>query len=248
LKRSPPLRDSTDTKPCRARAPCSSALSCNAADGSQGGGIFVNNTASGTSIRGCTIAGNSADAGGGVWSENNILAINRSVISGNTALTGDGGGIALQFSYLRLTSSTVRRNHADQGDGGGILLLNITAPSTILANTISANTAQFGGGLACRSCPEPVVMQNSTLSGNRAVFGGGGIYLQDNPAALRIQNSTVAFNRAGSSGGGIQVRSANNHPASADAVVSGLPTGMAVHGPKKDRPLELPGFRSRVGQ
>lgn len=180
-----------------------STVSANRAE-LDGGGICVTGT-SAALIRACTISGNIAGAGAGVLSESNPLTIDRSLISGNSALNGDGGGIVQQSGSLLMTSSTVSRNRADQGASGGIRLVNLLAGSTIRNSLISANSSGNGGGLSILDCSNSVTIQNSTISGNRAAAGGG-LSLTSNSAILIIQNSTIAFNEASIEGGGIRAR------------------------------------------
>jgi hypothetical protein len=178
-----------------------STVSGNHADQSQGGGVCLVD-ADPSRVVGCTITSNSAGAGGGVWSENNGLVVEGSVISGNTALTGDGGGIGKTSSALLKDTSTVSGNHADYGRGGGISFVGGAAGSTITACTLSGNTADFGGGLSLSACP--VTVRNSTISGNQAENFGGGIDVHN--TILAVSNSTIAFNRASglaARGGGI---------------------------------------------
>jgi parallel beta-helix repeat protein len=190
-----------------------STISGNHADQSQGGGIAIVD-ADPSRVVGCTITGNSAGAGGGVWSENNGLVVEGSVISGNTAMTGDGGGIGKASSALLMDTSTVSGNHADNGFGGGISFDSGDAGSTITACTMSGNTAKFGGGLSLADCS--VTLRNSTISGNQAGWSGGGIAVSN--SSLTVSNSTIAFNRAGTDpsamltgGGGITASAVTVH-------------------------------------
>jgi len=169
-----------------------STVSGNHADQSQGGGVCIVGATDLSTVRGCTITGNSAGAGGGVFSQSNPLAITRSVLSGNTALTGDGGGVAQTGSYLLMNGCTVSGNYAD--DHGGGISLDTTAASAITGSTISGNTAFQGGGVSIRTAAGSLTLSDSTISGNQAQSSGGGVY--ENSSALIVQNSTIAFNRA----------------------------------------------------
>ena len=64
----------------------------------------------------------SADAGGGIYNDSSTLTVSNCTISGNSA--GDGGGIFSDgFSgsaTLKVTDSTISGNSATSGNGGGI--------------------------------------------------------------------------------------------------------------------------------
>lgn len=180
----------------------SSTISGNFATASQGGGICVTN-ATGTALRRSTLSGNIADQGGGVWSENNILTVERSTISDNTALNAivGGGGIGQDGGTLSIASSTISNNRA-AGYGGGIHIDHTSADFVLRASTLNGNSAGgSGGGLYIGDATLPTLIQNSTMSGNRADGKGGAIAHAG--TALTVQNSTIAFNRAGGSGGGV---------------------------------------------
>lgn len=145
--------------------------------------------------------------GGGVYGRDMVFA-KYSDISGNVAdgasNTGGGGGI---FSYrdVILAGSTVSGNSAfgtlGNGTGGGIhaLLGNVT----VIASTISGNTALRGGGIVqlyYSSNAQSFDLHNSTVSGNSGLDKVGGVWT--NAGTIDVSNSTVAFNTAGSATGG----------------------------------------------
>lgn len=135
------------------------------------------------------------EAGGGIRSRG-TLALNESLITGNSA-SGFGGGIYSDGfdSLVTLDASTVAGNTAG-GGGGGIAA---------------------GGRLEAR---------NSTISGNRSVRDfGGGVYLfsgfLDTPATF-FHNVTITNNRAGQRGGGLFVEEPSNVPPRlANSIVAG---------------------------
>jgi CSLREA domain-containing protein len=138
-----------------------------------------------------TLSGNSSAYGAGI-SNGNILTIQDSTISDNTA-TVTGGGID-NYGTLLLTSSTLVENRA--GSGGGITHW-VMGTLNIINCTLSRNSADRGGGIENGG---PLEIMNSTLSGNSAANNGGGI---QNTGTLTITNSTLAYNSAGLEGGGI---------------------------------------------
>ena len=159
-------------------------------------------------VHGCRAIGVEAEAaGGGVYGRDLVFA-KYSDISGNVANgasnSGGGGGI---FSYREVVvaGSTLSGNSAlgtlGNGTGGGIraLLGNVT----VIASTISGNTATRGGGIVqlyYTSNAQTFSLQNSTVSGNTGLDKVGGVLT--NAGTIDVKNSTVAFNIAGSGGGG----------------------------------------------
>ena len=134
------------------------------------------------------------------------LIVRRTRITGNTAVN-TGGGIHLQQSnVVVLEDSTISGNTA--GGGGGIYGYNDNFSFGSLAirgTTISENMSVSGGGIYLDFFFLPTVtIENSTISGNTASFDGGGITNVDVSNALTITHSTITLNAAsGPAGGGI---------------------------------------------
>jgi predicted outer membrane repeat protein len=88
-------------------------------EGFTGGGGIQNNSGNNIgvalTVKNSIISGNSADNGGGIYSDG-TLTITNSTLSGNTA-TGSGGGI-YSDGTLTITGSTLSGNAATGGDGG----------------------------------------------------------------------------------------------------------------------------------
>ena len=134
--------------------------------GTAGGGIDNENNATLT-ITNCTISGNVAGLGGGIFN-NGMLTITSTTISGNFSSNGgavynSGGGT------LTITNSTVSGNSA--GSGGGIF--NIAA-FAITNSTFSGNSAQLGGGIFSTETVEiGNTILNAGKSGANIVNSGG---------------------------------------------------------------------------
>jgi hypothetical protein len=95
---------------------------------SRGGGVFSIGVSTAFYS---TIVGNSAEMGGGWYSEGrglytSICIIGDSTISGNTA-HGSGGGWLVDDTDVSVTSSTIVFNHAETGVVGGLFLKNVQA-------------------------------------------------------------------------------------------------------------------------
>ena len=107
--------------------------------GNAGGGIDNENNDT-LVITNCTISGNTAGLGGGMFN-GGPLTIGSTTVSGNSAANGggiynSGGGMAT------ITNSTVSGNSA--GEGGGIFNIGVFA---ITNSTLSNNSASLAGGV-----------------------------------------------------------------------------------------------------
>ena len=126
-----------------------SAVLDNDAQGNVGGGILVGGPVpASVTIEGSTIAGNAAEAGGGVFLAGGAISIVNSTVSGNRAY-GDGGGIVAYLGGVSLYNVTVAGNRADVGLDG------------------MPDGVGKGGGLAVRSDSAPLRFRNSIIAGNR---------------------------------------------------------------------------------
>jgi hypothetical protein len=146
--------------------------------GSLGGGVYVANYVAGfLVVDSCTITGNTASDGGGIFGLWATVTITNTTISNNIA-TGAGGGIEGGVSTITIINSTISGNSAGllAGENGGV-----------------------GGGIFNEG-PDSLIIRNSTLNNNSARDFGGGIF---NVGYLDVTNSTFAANSAGDSGGGM---------------------------------------------
>jgi CSLREA domain-containing protein len=176
-----------------------------------GGGI--NNYRANLKITGCTLSGNFADDGGGIYNVGgNNLNITGCTFSGNSALLGGGiyneQPIGSQVN-LTLTNSTLSNNTASSAGGGiysyapsGTLTLTNTTLSGNVANgTNGANGDGGGGGVFFSGGAGGTLnITNSILINNFAVGSGGGISLL---GISTLTNSTLSGNTASNLGGGI---------------------------------------------
>jgi CSLREA domain-containing protein len=197
-----------------------------------GGGIW--NEAGDVTLTNCTLNGNEGVGGGGgiyQWSDG-LLSVTDSVIEENTAnfgggiysnvgtvdVTGSGifnyigsvglenstvagnhaniaGGLANGAGTVYLTNSAVNNNTAEK-DGGGIYdaigLLTSLTNSTVNGN----HAGGMGGGVVNDS--GLVVISDSTVSGNDSKWGGGIAY----GSPVTATNSTISGNMADEDGGG----------------------------------------------
>lgn len=173
-----------------------------------GGGIL--NDGGSLTVSDCTLSGNSADRGGGIYNRGSILdatlTVANCLIRDNTADLR-GGGLANEGSgggdaEAAVINCTITHNSAFGGGG----LYNETSESSDIATltiddtTISVNSAgNAGGGIFNAGAGAKVAVTGSTLSGNVANYGGGII---NDEATLEVANCTFSGNSVGSPGGG----------------------------------------------
>jgi hypothetical protein len=141
-----------------------------------------------------------ADAGGGVFNQDNILTLRRVVITNSTAARGGGvyhnnsvGGTLLNMGGSGET--VIISNTASYG--GGVYVAGIGEPS-IAEVTISRNYAGSGGGLYVAG-GMPTVEDNSLISENSVSGQGGGVFVASG-AMLAISETTLFSNTAASGG------------------------------------------------
>ncbi|MEJ7849440.1 MAG: choice-of-anchor Q domain-containing protein [Pyrinomonadaceae bacterium] len=167
--------------------------------GTQGGGIFANDS-SRTTITSSVVENNSAtQGGGGVRNYRSLLNIIRSEVRNNSSMSGNGGGLYSESidSQLNIDGSTIRNNSAVNGAG----ILNDGSDTNIANSAIISNAAASGngGGIYDYGSGSNVILTNSTISNNSAAVGGGLYHSSYN--TVNIISSTVSSNSANSHGG-----------------------------------------------
>ncbi len=150
------------------------------------------------------VSGNSTSgAGGGISSSDGILTLNNSVVSGNTA-SGNGGGISFFNGTLTLNNSAIMKNTSSTGKGGGLYMLS--GILTMRNSTIASNSSTAGGGIY--SSNNTLNITNDTIGDNSARDNGGGIFTYN--STITLDKSTVFNNTSVNSGGGIFINSADS--------------------------------------
>jgi len=159
-----------------------------------GGGIL---SAGNLTLTDSVVAHNTADFGGGIFSEPGTVILVNSTVNGNIGETA-GGGLYIAGT-LHMTNSTISNNASRNGGG----LWN-RGDSTVhlTSSTINGNSADEGGGIQNRGT---LTMTNSTVTDNLASGSGGGIHNlkkgTSDPVPLTLVNSTVTENTAVDGGG-----------------------------------------------
>jgi hypothetical protein len=168
----------------------------------------------------CTITGNSADRGGGVFVEvagggataRNVLTLEECVIEDNQAY--NGGGVVVVAGSLGTPVSDVisivdtqfieNSTTTSSGNGGGLLATLFGVSSTdrasvsIVGSTFSGNEAFNGGGISVEMTAAEVMIDNSTFSNHNKAGGfGGGIQMgMSSNSAVTITHSSFTDNEA----------------------------------------------------
>ncbi len=186
---------------------------------SDGGGIYVDNSAD-INLYNCTVKDNHAGAvGGGIWSSYTSLAsINACQVYNNTAY--DAAGIFNDRS-LNITDSKIYNNHAVNNGGGIVFSLDFL---TLTRDTIYNNTAGNRGGGMYITSGGPVLAKN--LIYNNSAASGGAIYITN--GTLNLSDNIFAGNTTtGTSegGGAIRMQYANNITAKNNIFINNAANG-----------------------
>lgn len=159
-----------------------------------GGGIFCSGTS--PTIVNCTISGNGADHGGGVFYVNSPPAtIMNCEISRNVSNYTGGGICTYHKTSLTVMVCTISSNQSEYW-GGGIFSYDSTLTAT---NTlITGNIADSGGGIYLSGTFTPQTITNCTIADNSAVgmYGAGGGVFYDWGTPLTVTNSILWGNSA----------------------------------------------------
>lgn len=190
---------------------------------STGGAIY--NYAAFTYLRGVTLNGNKATAGGAVDSSDGGVYVFSSTLADNHATEGAGGAMRLEASFIDLWNSNVVDNSATM-DGGGVSCVvdsgitdayyttfagNSAGGSggaiysecafTLAEDTFNANVANDGGGALAQAGSLSASIDFATLDGNTAQTGGG--LLGSGSRAIQIGHSIVSANAGGNCDGAV---------------------------------------------
>ncbi|GAB4166994.1 MAG: hypothetical protein Fur0032_04730 [Terrimicrobiaceae bacterium] len=188
----------------------STVVSNNAANGANGGGLILeNNAASGTGkvlVKKSQIDLNFAGVnGGGIHLDAGIITLDGSTIAGNSADAGGGISADGGITNLIVKNTKVTSNIATSTIGGGVLLDDVNA-ATFDKATISGNSSVTAGG-GIGSTLSSFVVKGSVISGNATSGDGGGISSTGANQTVSILSSQITNNRdgqaSGDNGGGI---------------------------------------------
>ena len=159
----------------------------NGTDGNhlQGGGIWLDNKASGKPANTMTLSGGT---------------VKYNSTPGGTAC--DGGGIFVGTSgQFTMDNGYVQYNTSGTGWGGGVYVAN-NAAATINDGDVSFNTAGNGAGFFARS-GSTVNINGGDIHENSSSGNGGGITVYYGNATINMAGGTIRKNTAAGNGGGI---------------------------------------------
>lgn len=169
----------------------------NTATTGNGGGVCVAWGDSFTMFNEATISGNTAQKGGGVYSDNGLFEMTGGTISGNTATVLGGGGVYVMCvgTFTMKNGRIIENNTA--GDAGGVYVGGGTF--TMEGGEITGNTAEYsGGGVYVTGgtfnvSKAPVIRDNKMGNADNNVYLNGADKLKltgplSSPAEIHITN------------------------------------------------------------
>jgi hypothetical protein len=173
-----------------------------------GGGVAVDGTilaSQKVQISNSLITGNSANGFAGGLDLFNVGAITlqRTIVTGNTAVSAPAGGAYLEVipAGTGISVSGCQINGNSASSGGGMVLNNrstlakakTTASSTTIAGNVSTNKGPQGGGGVLVERGQTVI-SGSTIENNTADYDGGGIEATGF-SSLTITKTTISGNQ-----------------------------------------------------
>jgi hypothetical protein len=170
------------------------------AQGTDGGGVYLDYGTSAT-IRTCQIDHNSAEAGGGIFVQQNNTTLEGNTIISNSA--NFGGGVMAVFDTSALSGNVVRANEAYQGGG----LYFYSSDAQLSNNVIADNSASSQGSGVYADNASALQVWHNTIAHNTG-GAGSGFYLYHSTASL--VNSILAGHSVGinTSNGGAAILTA----------------------------------------
>ncbi len=177
------------------------------------GGGLANDSYALLEIQNSNITVNTADYGGGAWTDDGATTNVRqnSTVDANTAGERGGGLFGTDGAVVLVQNSSVSGNATTTtgtGDGGAIFA-GSSVQLTLEGATVSDNYAyDRGGGIYASSFgvlpgTSVSIENNSVISGNRSLDIGGGINIGQS-VHLSIEDSAVSGNSTATDGGGIR--------------------------------------------
>ncbi len=161
-----------------------STITGNTADDGAGGGIYNTGTLTiVSSTLSNNVSTNGVIGGGGIHNEGGTVTIDRSTISGNTALSGGGVSNRMTAGIMTITNSTISGNTANPYSGGGVEV-GVQSTTTLNNVTVSNNTAGGQGGGLYVDLNAKAQFTNTLIAGNIDVGG-------EAPDCSIIPNSTL---------------------------------------------------------
>ncbi len=171
-----------------------------------GGGVFANNSIITLTSDQAKVINNSAEFGGGIYSQHSTIDAVSALINNNQA-NDQGGGIYTFATQLTLDHAIMDGNSTlftITNSGGGALSIGASINNNSITNitnsTLTNNhSANAGGAITDRGSPQSQLnITNTLISNNSASINGGGLRLG---SPTSINNSTITANIAREGGG-----------------------------------------------
>ena len=177
------------------------------ANGNAASRVFLLLSGQTVTISGLTITNGQASpsSGGGIYNDHSTLTVSSCTISGNSAFDGGGiynNGFSNGSATLTVSNCTISGNSASYG-GGGIFNDGNYGSATleVLSSTLSSNSVPEGGGIYNIGYSGSATLEilNSTLNGNWPYYSGGGIenYFATTQLGSNIFNASDIINYSG---------------------------------------------------
>lgn len=169
-------------------------------------------------IEGSTFTNNKGVNGGAIYNllgpvtiKDSVFQNNQSVREGGAVFTDGVSGSELDQlgGSLTIEGSTFANNQST-GGGGALYLWThsgdtvLIKDSTIMGNTVTRGTGDLdrgrGGGIEFAG--SNLTVENTTIAENTSAVQGGGLWVNNNAAAINLINATVSGNKALDDAGG----------------------------------------------
>lgn len=178
-----------------------------------GAGVYVNRATA--VFNGTAVKNNVSEKGngGGIYGAGaTLIQIDKSEISGNTALNGAGiyatqnqvTKDTLLFSTVIVNEGAVISGNKAETNCGGLMLVGKESVLTLNGGTITGNSAKNGGGVLAQGA-STVNMKGGKITGNKASVGGGGMYISAD-TTLNMEGGAISNNDSENNGGGMLVQ------------------------------------------
>lgn len=171
------------------------------ASNGNGGGLYFKTSGGNLEIDGCVFTGNSADSGGGLYTQNGTATMTNNAFIENYA-PFRGGGVYAQNGTVTFTGNIFIDNSADDAYYGGGGVYAEKGTFILINNSLTGNSALFmGGGMYAEN--GTFILINNSFTGNSAGHDGGGVSVYDRSksATLTLINNVFSGNSSKSIGG-----------------------------------------------
>ncbi len=150
----------------------------------RGGAVFASTSPTDTSkiLSNVVVSNNTANEGGGVWTDAFTTVINDSTFSSNIASRGGAIATGTSFGPLALISSSLSGNSAANGAALDSQFERVSITNSVLSGNIGNNTVRFRGDVSAR-----LELLRTTISAN-----SGTSIIADRDVS--VANSTIANN------------------------------------------------------